>query len=78
MGKKAPYIRIYLRKMIMKFEETGDLGVLPGRRRKLVGTESVEEVTTAVVERASSSLCSSASGRSVSHELEIPWSISVT
>ncbi|GFV97484.1 hypothetical protein TNCV_2039921 [Trichonephila clavipes] len=39
----------------MKFEETGDLGVLPGRGREPVGTENVEEVATAVVERASSS-----------------------
>ncbi|GFX17300.1 hypothetical protein TNCV_3553071 [Trichonephila clavipes] len=36
----------------MKFEETGNLGVLPGRGRKLVGTETVEEVTTAMVEKA--------------------------
>ncbi|GFW98884.1 hypothetical protein TNCV_4655111 [Trichonephila clavipes] len=40
----------------VKFEETGSLGVLPGRGRKPVGTETVEEVTTAMVERATSSL----------------------
>ncbi|GFU70535.1 hypothetical protein TNCV_2511911 [Trichonephila clavipes] len=40
--------------MIMKFEETGDFGVLPGRGLKPVGTETVEEVATAVVERTSS------------------------
>ncbi|GFX93724.1 hypothetical protein TNCV_1589011 [Trichonephila clavipes] len=50
------------------------LDVLPGRGRKPVGTESVEEVATAVVERASSSIYSSASGRLVSCDLEIPWS----
>ncbi|GFV56749.1 uncharacterized protein TNCV_2539511 [Trichonephila clavipes] len=60
--------------MIMKFEETGNLGVLPGRGRKSVGTETVEEVATAMVERASSSIYSTASGRSASHELEISWS----
>ncbi|GFW28799.1 hypothetical protein TNCV_201221 [Trichonephila clavipes] len=52
---KGPISRIDLKKMIMKFQETGDLGVLPGRGRKPVRTESVQEVATAVVERASSS-----------------------
>ncbi|GFU71699.1 hypothetical protein TNCV_3036391 [Trichonephila clavipes] len=61
--------------MIMKFDEIGDLGVLPGRGRKPVGTETVEEVAIAAVESASSSIYSSASGQSVSRELEIPWSI---
>ncbi|GFU59386.1 transposable element tc3 transposase [Trichonephila clavipes] len=51
--------------MIMKFEETGNLDVLHGRGRKLVATETVEEVATAMVERASNSIFSSASGRSV-------------
>ncbi|GFX42478.1 neutral ceramidase 2 [Trichonephila clavipes] len=60
--------------MTMKFQATGDLGVLPGRGWKRFETETVEEVTTAVVERASSSIYSSASCRLVSRELEIPWS----
>ncbi|GFX05479.1 hypothetical protein TNCV_1008011 [Trichonephila clavipes] len=46
--------------MIMKFEETGDLGVLPGRGRKPVENETVEEVGTAVIERASCSIYFSA------------------
>ncbi|GFU05562.1 hypothetical protein TNCV_3291791 [Trichonephila clavipes] len=61
---------IDLRKMIMKFEETGELGVLPGRGRKLVGTDRVEIATTAV-KSASSSIYFSASCRPVSRELEI-------
>ncbi|GFW73837.1 hypothetical protein TNCV_1542911 [Trichonephila clavipes] len=60
--------------MIMKFEKTGDLIVMPGRGWKPVATETVEEVATAVVERASISIYSSASGRSVSCELEVLWS----
>ncbi|GFV93907.1 hypothetical protein TNCV_1811621 [Trichonephila clavipes] len=32
--QKGPISRIGLRKMVMKFEETGDMGVLPGRARK--------------------------------------------
>ncbi|GFY33988.1 uncharacterized protein TNCV_4596961 [Trichonephila clavipes] len=58
----SPISRIGLRKMIMKFEETGNLGVLPGKGRKLFGTETVEEVAAAVVERASSSIYFLASG----------------
>ncbi|GFS81052.1 hypothetical protein TNCV_1223401 [Trichonephila clavipes] len=58
----------------MTFEETGNLRVPPRRGRKLVSTESVKEVPTAVSERASTSIYSSASGRSVPRELEIPWS----
>ena len=60
---KKAHIEIGLKKMIMKFEKTGDLGVLPGRRQKLFVDETVE--------KASSSNCSSASAQLVSHELEI-------
>ncbi|GFS70699.1 uncharacterized protein TNCV_520861 [Trichonephila clavipes] len=60
--------------MIKKFQGTGDLSVMPERGRKSVGTESVEQIATAVIEIASSSIYSSASGRSMSRELEIPWS----
>ncbi|GFW58639.1 hypothetical protein TNCV_1579711 [Trichonephila clavipes] len=58
-----------------KSEEIGDLGVLPGRGHKPVGSETVE-VTTEVLERAFSSFYSSASGPSVSGELDIPWTSS--
>ncbi|GFS55236.1 hypothetical protein TNCV_2789401 [Trichonephila clavipes] len=57
--------------MITKFEETGELGELPRRGRKTVGTE---RVATAVVEKPFSSIYSSANGRSVLRELEISWS----
>ncbi|GFS62268.1 hypothetical protein TNCV_5031431 [Trichonephila clavipes] len=56
--------------MKMKFEETGDLGVLLGRGWKPVGIETAEDVATTVVEKASSSQ----SGRSGSCELQILWS----
>ncbi|GFU84415.1 uncharacterized protein TNCV_994451 [Trichonephila clavipes] len=58
----------------VKFEETGNLGVLPGRGRKLVEPKTVEEVATTIFERASSPTYSSASGLSASREMEIPWS----
>ncbi|GFT28089.1 hypothetical protein TNCV_644751 [Trichonephila clavipes] len=57
--------------MIMNFEETGGLDVLSGRGRKPVVTETVEEVTTVVIERASSTIYFSASSLSVSRELEM-------
>ncbi|GFV43933.1 hypothetical protein TNCV_492591 [Trichonephila clavipes] len=58
--RKGPISKIGL-KMIMKFEDNGNLGVLRGKGRKPIGTETVEEVATAVVERAFSSIYSSAS-----------------
>lgn len=72
--RKGPMSKNGLKKMIMKFEATGDFGVQPGRGRKPVANETVADVTTAVVERASTSRYSSASARSVSRELAIPWS----
>ncbi|GFU39462.1 uncharacterized protein TNCV_5011201 [Trichonephila clavipes] len=71
--RKGPISKIGFWKVIMKFEERGDLGVLPGRGPTTVGTETAEEVSSAVVEKVSSSIYSSASGPSVSCELEIPW-----
>ena len=59
----------------MKFEETGNLGVLPGKGQKLVVNETIKEVTTAVAERAFTSSYSSASAQTVSCELEILWSM---
>ncbi|GFX71950.1 hypothetical protein TNCV_1443721 [Trichonephila clavipes] len=56
----------------VQFEETGNSGVLPERGRKPVGTETGEEVATSMVERASSLIYFSESGRSMSRELEIP------
>ncbi|GFW33396.1 hypothetical protein TNCV_2795631 [Trichonephila clavipes] len=62
----------------MKFEETGDLGVLPGRGRNRFGSESVEEDAIAVVERVFCSIYSSVTGQSVSRDLHIPWSTTGT
>ncbi|GFT48089.1 hypothetical protein TNCV_178591 [Trichonephila clavipes] len=63
--QKGPISRIDLRKMIMKFKDSGDSGLLPGRGRKPVATETVQEVTTVLIERDSSFIYSSESGRSV-------------
>ncbi|GFU99052.1 DUF4817 domain-containing protein [Trichonephila clavipes] len=73
--RKSPISRIGLRNMVIKFEETGYLGVVPGRGREPDASGNVKEGTVAVAERASDSIYSSASGRSVSRELEISWLI---
>ncbi|GFU93186.1 hypothetical protein TNCV_3915551 [Trichonephila clavipes] len=65
---KGPISWIGLRKTTGHLE-AGDFDVLHGRGRKPVGTETVEEVTTAMVERVSSPIYSSARGRLVSREL---------
>ena len=56
-----------LQKIIMKFKKTGELGVLSGRRLKVFANETVEEIATAVFEKAVSSNYSSANARSVCH-----------
>ena len=50
-GPMSPY---GLRKMMQKFETTGQLGILPGRGRKQIQSSRVENVATAVVEASSS------------------------
>ncbi|GFX53687.1 hypothetical protein TNCV_1596331 [Trichonephila clavipes] len=70
--RKGPKLRIDLRKIIMKFEETGDL--LPRGGWKQVRNETVEEVTTAVAERVSILIYSSAINQ-LSREFEIRWSV---
>ncbi|GFV12499.1 hypothetical protein TNCV_1792781 [Trichonephila clavipes] len=64
--QKGSILRIGLRKMIMKFEEIGVLGALPERGWKQVGTETVQQFATAVIETTCCSIYSSASGRLVS------------
>ncbi|GBM70864.1 hypothetical protein AVEN_76819-1 [Araneus ventricosus] len=57
-GRMSPFA---LRKMIQKFETTGQLGILPGRGRKQIPSPSVEDMATAVVEASSQSLHGSVS-----------------
>ncbi|GBL61795.1 hypothetical protein AVEN_273679-1 [Araneus ventricosus] len=60
-----------LKKMIIKFEETGESGVLQGRGWKRLSNETAEEVALAVVERASGSQYSSRSARAMSRDLSL-------
>ena len=61
-----------LKKMIQKFGETRDLGVMRGRVRKRISNEIVE-VAFDVVERESGSQCSASSARALLRELSLPW-----
>ena len=49
------------KKMIHKFEETGDLDVMRGKGRTQIPNETVQEVSFAVVERESDSQYSASS-----------------
>ncbi|GFV99756.1 uncharacterized protein TNCV_5081161 [Trichonephila clavipes] len=59
---------------VHEIEYAGVLSVQPGRRKKPVGSETVEVVAFAVVERAFSSIYSAARVRPVTRELKITWS----
>ncbi|GBN13602.1 hypothetical protein AVEN_260752-1 [Araneus ventricosus] len=72
--QKGTMSRQALKKMITKFEDAGELGVLQGRLRKRLSNETAEEVALAVVEIASGSQYSSTSARAVSRHLSLPWS----
>ncbi|GBN03904.1 hypothetical protein AVEN_221701-1 [Araneus ventricosus] len=52
--RKGPMSRQALKRMITKFEETGELGVLQGRWRKRLLNETAEKVALAVVDKCSS------------------------
>lgn len=66
-----------LKNMISKFEETGELGVIPGTRgRRPVNPETVQQIDNAIATTSSSSggtMQQQVSGRSVARILSIPW-----
>ena len=61
-------------KKMMKFENTGDLVVTPGRGRRPIPMKVVDELAMAVADHAERAPNSSTSARAVSHELGFPWS----
>ena len=63
-----------MEKMIQKFVETRDLGVMQERGRKRISNEAVEAVAFDVVERESSSQYSASSSLAVLCDLSLPWS----
>ena len=70
--RKGPTSRQAMKKMIQKFEKTGDLRVMQERER--ISNETVEEVPFIVVESEPGSQCFASGARAVSHDLSFPWS----
>ena len=70
--RRGPMSTNGLRKM-MKFENTGDFGVAPGRGRRHIPME-VDQVSVTVADRTESAINSATSTRAVSRELGVPWS----
>ncbi|GFU93744.1 DUF4817 domain-containing protein [Trichonephila clavipes] len=70
----GPMLERTLKNMKAKFEKTGQLGILLGRRRKRVNTTVVEDIATAVVEARSESLHGTASVPTISRTLDMPYS----
>ena len=60
--------------MVTKFEETGSFNVRPGRGRKPVSTEAIENVALKVEEVKDSNMHASTSARRVAEELDMPLS----
>ncbi|GBM57085.1 hypothetical protein AVEN_261426-1 [Araneus ventricosus] len=63
-----------LRKMIQKFETTGQLGILPGRGRKQISFSSFEDVATESLKPAVSRRIDSVTVSVVTHPWDILWS----
>ena len=63
-----------LHKIMLKFEATGQLGILPGRGRKRIPSSSFENVATAVVKTSSQSPYGDVSVSVVSRVLDMPYS----
>ncbi|GBM96285.1 hypothetical protein AVEN_142047-1 [Araneus ventricosus] len=69
----SPMTALGLKKMIDKFEESGSFGVKCGRRRKAIGSTSVEDVATALQEESSGAL-GTCSAWGISRTLDMPFS----
>ena len=63
-----------LKKMMMKFENTGDFSVAPGRGRRPIPMEVVDEVVVAVADHTERAPNSATNARAVSREVGVPWS----
>ncbi|GBN56346.1 hypothetical protein AVEN_11436-1 [Araneus ventricosus] len=72
--RRGPMSLSALRKMIQKFETTGQLGILPVRGRKQIASSSFEDVATAVFEASNQSPHGSASVLVFSRVLDMPYS----
>ena len=71
--RRGPMSTNGLKKKIMKFENTGDFGVAPGKYRRPIPMDVGDEVSVAVADRAERAPNSSTSAQAVSRELCVPW-----
>ena len=69
MSPRAP------RKMIQKFEATGQFDIPSGRGKKQILSSSVENVATAVIEASRQSMHGNMSVLVVFHVLDMPYSM---
>ena len=72
--RRGPMSEQALRDMMAKFERTGQLGVLPGRRKKRFRTTIVKDVATSVVEVSSESHHGTVSVQVITRTLDMPYS----
>ena len=72
--RKGPLHPEALKRMIARFEKTGDLRVQPGRGRKPTRSDIVEDVATAIVEQSMDNVAGCSSARAVSWNLSVPYS----
>lgn len=72
--RRGPMTITNLRRMVERFETTGTLGVQPGRGRKGIKQEQMEEVATAVMDQAIANKQGTSSARAISRQTDIPFS----
>lgn len=72
--RRGPMSITNLRNMIQRFETTGSLARHPGRGRKAVSQQQVEEVATAIVEQEMTNMQGTSSARAISRQTDIPYS----
>ena len=72
--RRGPVSTSGLKNLITKFENTDDFGLAPGRGRRPISMEVVDEVAVVVADRAELAPHSATSARAVSRELGVPWS----
>ena len=73
---KGPLLPQAVRRMIVRFEETGHLGVQlgRGRGRKLTRSDVVGNVATTIVEQSMDNVVGCSSAHAVSRHLDVPYS----
>ena len=72
--RKRPLLPQVLKRMIDRFEKTGDLRVQPGQGRKTARSDIVEDTATANVEQSKDNVAGCSSARAASRNLSSLYS----